>query len=125
MPCLRQSSIRPSPRILGSNPGRSCLICDGQSNTDVCFSPSLSFPHCQYHSTNAPHAYLFTCFCYQKDEREKPGNLETNKCCFEKLGSVGRRVQPYFSSGSRITPSFPSLFFVTDHQSEENGVTLV
>jgi len=87
--------------------------------------PRILHPPGQYHSTNAPHSYSFTWPCYQKDEREKPGNLETKKCCFENLGAVGGSVQSYFFLRLTCYTFFSFSAFVTDHQLEGNGVTFL
>jgi len=50
-------------------------ICGGQSGTERNFSPSTSIFPCQYHSTIAPLSSSYTCCCYKKDKRTKPGNL--------------------------------------------------
>jgi hypothetical protein len=64
-----------------------CQTCGGRSGTvtDVC----PNFPR-QYHSTNAPHPSLATCYSYQNGKRAKPGNLP-QAMLFRTSGCTGQK----------------------------------
>jgi hypothetical protein len=53
-----------------------CEICAEQGDAQTGFAPSTSVSPRHCHSTNAPHSSSSTPFSYQKDKREKPGNLK-------------------------------------------------
>jgi len=59
--------------IINYNSGP-CEICSGQFGSGNLSLIVLRFPSCQYHSTNAASCTSMCC-SYQKDKREKPGNL--------------------------------------------------
>lgn len=58
-------------------------VCGGKSGIGTRFSPITSFLPCRYHSTNSPQSSSSTCSSYQKDKREKPGNLPKNNGIWE------------------------------------------
>ena len=58
-------------------------VCGEKSGSGTGSSPITSVLPCRYHSTNSPQSSLSTCPSYQKDKREKLGNLPKSNAIWE------------------------------------------
>ena len=86
---LRNFIASLSPRGLGFEHGPPCDVCGGYSGALACLSKSISVFPCQYHSTNAPCAFLSQSNTYQDTSRHAGEAWEPSK----KLKSLPRECQ--------------------------------
>jgi len=77
----------------------------------------LRMSPCQYLSTRALYVPSSTCCCYQKDKREKPGNLP--KCSFGNLGALDGKILSLLSfKVLKVAPLVSAQINSTDKQLE-------
>jgi hypothetical protein len=50
-------------------------VCDGENDTGIGLSPSISVFPSQYRSTNAPYSHSPACCTYRTENESKPANL--------------------------------------------------
>jgi hypothetical protein len=87
-------------------PANSFEILAGQTDTETDSCPSTSAVPSQYHSTIAPLSSLSRYCYYQKDKRDKPGNLETNNvlCDLRPRPRCKLDLRPFGGSSLRKIP---------------------
>lgn len=79
-------------------------IFGGQSGTRTKFSLSTSVLSCHYHSTNVPYSPSSTHSSYQKDRREKSGDIPGSKDLSE-IGQhwIEKHFRPCQASSDKVT----------------------
>ena len=70
---VRRWPLTVEPRVRSQASPRE--VCGGRSENVRHFSVNISVYPCQNHPTKVPYSFSCTSFCYQRDKREKAGNL--------------------------------------------------